>query len=119
MYSSIATKLSKAVSPPIPHARLTCSFPNGLVHTISLLDEDAYITAPHSLNQVDLEQVKDKAKAIIRRARKRYYLQVLTDDAQTYVNDQLVHDACSLKNGDRIQVGDVFAVYYTLAQATA
>lgn len=115
MYSSIASKLSKAVSPPIPKAQLTCSLPNGLIHIIPLLDEDAYLTDGNS----PLDQVKDKAKAIVRRAHKRYYLQVLNKDEQTFVNYQPVHDACSLKNGDLIQIGNIVAVYCVPANITA
>ena len=115
MYSSIASKLSNAVSPPTPKAQLTCSLPNGLIQVIPLQDEDAYLTDSNS----PLDQVKDKAKAIVRRARKSYYLQVLNKDEQTYVNNQPVHDACSLKNGDLIQVGNIVAVYCVPSNVTA
>ncbi len=115
MYSSIASKLSDAVSPPIPKAQLTCSLPNGLIHVIPLLDEDAYLTGGNS----PIDQVKDKAKAIVRRAHRRYYLQVLNKDEQTYVNHQPVHDACSLKDGDLIQIGDIVAVYCTPSKVSA
>lgn len=108
MYNSIASKLSNAISPPTPKAQLTCSLPNGLLQVIPLLDEDAYLTGGNN----PINQVKDKAKAIVRRAHKRYYLQVLNKNEQTFVNHEPVHDARSLKNGDLIQIGDIVAVYY-------
>ena len=116
MYNSIATKLSNAVAPPKLDAHLSCSLPNGLLTTIPLQNGTTYVG---NHNGFHLEQFRDKAKAIIRRARKRYYLQVLEADTQTYVNRQLVKDACSLKHGDLIQIGDLFAVYYTEPTVTA
>ncbi len=116
MYGSIATKLSDAVAPPKLDAHLSCSLPNGLLKKIPLQDETTFVG---DNDNCYLEQVKDKAQAIIRRARKRYYLQVLEAGTQTYVNRQLVKDACSLKHGDLIQVGDFFAVYYTESNVTA
>ncbi len=114
MYNSIATKLSEAVSPHVPDAHLSCSLPNGLMKTIPLQHKETLLTFTNTL-----EPIKENAQAMICRARKRYYLQILEANAQTYVNDQLIKDACSLKDGDLIRIGDGFVVCYTETHASA
>lgn len=92
--------------------RLECHWDDGRKQTFPLTNLGA-ITFGSALSDTVRTTTgrSTPTQAMVRRARKHFYLQVLGDQIQTLLNNQPVTGARTLKNEDKIQVGDVTAVF--------